>query len=398
MRVCMLAYAFYENDTRIRQYASALVERGDLVDVIALRREGQSAEDVVDGVHVYRIQTRTINEQGPLAYLYRITRFLLLSSVVLAKKHLRHPYQVVHVHSVPDFLVFAALIPKLFGASVVLDINDVLPELYASKFNLKQNSILFRLLALIEKLSAAFSNHVIIANDIWHRRLVSRSVRGDKCTTIRNYPDPRFFFPRPRNGSNGKFVIMYPGTLNSHQGLDVAIKAFAKIAPAIPHAEFHIYGEGPAKPGLMTLTDRLGLGDRVTFHDFLPNQQIAELMAKSDLGVDPNRASSSFGNEASSTKILEFMAVGVPLVVSRTAIHTYYHDESTLKYFESDDESDLADAILLLKYDSRLRDEMVSNATRHVQINSWKVKKLEYLGLLDSLVARELTQTARSQS
>ena len=36
----MLAYSFYRNDTRILQYARALAERGDEVEVIALKREG----------------------------------------------------------------------------------------------------------------------------------------------------------------------------------------------------------------------------------------------------------------------------------------------------------------------------------------------------------------------
>ena len=134
MRVAMLAYAFYESDTRIQQYATALAARGDSVDIIALRKEGTSAFEVLNGVNVYRIQRRTVNERGPFDYLFRILRFLMVSAWVLAKKHLSKPYKVVHVHNVPDFLVFGALVPKLCGAHVILDIHDVLPEFYASKF------------------------------------------------------------------------------------------------------------------------------------------------------------------------------------------------------------------------------------------------------------------------
>ena len=49
MKVCMLAYSFYENDARIKQYATALIERGDSVDVIALRRPGQPTHSVLNG-------------------------------------------------------------------------------------------------------------------------------------------------------------------------------------------------------------------------------------------------------------------------------------------------------------------------------------------------------------
>src|ERR1700741_5376325 len=99
MRICMLAYSFYETDARIKQYATALVERGDTVDVIALRQPGQPNHSVLNGVNVFRIQTRTINERGPLTYLSRIMRFLLVAAAFIARRHLSQRYQLIHVHS-----------------------------------------------------------------------------------------------------------------------------------------------------------------------------------------------------------------------------------------------------------------------------------------------------------
>src|ERR1035438_5895744 len=76
---------------------------------------------------------------------------------------------------------------------------------------------------------------------------------------------------------------------------------------------------------------------------------LARVMAATDLAIEPKRATSAFGNEALSTKILEFMALGVPIVASRTRIHAYYYDESIIKYYDSDDEASLANCILLLR-------------------------------------------------
>jgi len=387
MKVCMLAYAFYESDTRIQQYATALAERGDEVDVIALRRETQPFYERLHGVNVYRIQSRTVNEQGRCSYLYRIMRFLFAAAIFLARKGRARRYGLIHVHSVPDFLVFAALAPKLAKTPVILDIHDLLPELYASKFDLRRGSLLFRLLILIEKWSISFSDHVIIANHIWEERLVSRSVVAGKCTTIRNYPDPTVFFPRPRHKHSSKFVITYPGTLNWHQGVDVAIRAIAKVTAEIPGVEFHIYGEGPAKPGLMKLADNLNVTSHIKFHDFLPTEQIAAVMAESDLAVEPKRGSSSFGNEAASTKILEFMALRVPLIVSNTKVHLYYYDDTMVKFFESDNELELASCILALGRDPRLGEKLTARAAAHARVNNWGKKKNEYLHLVDSLSA-----------
>ena len=120
----MLAYTYYESDNRVRRYAEALVKRGDHVDVIALRQKGQTHRDIINGVNLYRIQRRVINEQNKVAYLLKIVFFLINSFIFLSIRHLRKPYDIVHVHSVPDFEVFAALIPKLSGAKIILDIHD----------------------------------------------------------------------------------------------------------------------------------------------------------------------------------------------------------------------------------------------------------------------------------
>ena len=388
MKICMLAYSFYETDARIKQYATALVERGDSVDVIALRHPGQPTRCVLNGVNVFRIRTRTINERGPLTYLLRIMRFLLVAAAFIARRHLSQRYHLIHVHSVPDFLVFAAIVPKLLGSPVILDIHDVLPEFYASKFRVPHGSFLFQCMALVERLSIAFANHAIVANHLWCERVAARCGMPQKCSPIRNYPARGLFSPNTRTRSNGKFLITYPGSLNWHQGVDVAITAFAKIKDKIPDAEFHIYGEGPAKESLIRLAHTLGLEDRVLFHGLLPTEQIAQVMANTDLAVEPKRATSHFGNEALSMKIFEFMAVGVPLVVSRTRIHQYYYSDALVRYYDNDDETELAANIVLLRNNSDLRKTQVANALKYVEAHSWDVDRYQYLGIVDALVAK----------
>lgn len=387
LRVCMLAYSFYKNDSRIRQYSRALVERGDEVDFIGLRRESDEAvEDEFGGVKLHRIQCRTKDERGPLDYLFRILRFFVHAFFVLTRLHLKKRYDVIHVHSIPDFLVFIALVPKLTGARVVLDIHDILPEFYASKFGSDSNSMLFRSLLGVERVSVWFADHVIVANRIWKDRIEERCHAAGKCTTICNYPDPNTFAPRAtRKNNDGKFVLMYPGSLNLHQGLDIAVRAFARVADAMPEAEFHIYGEGPTKPALVDLASELGVNDRVLFRDFLPVHEIVERMSNADMAVVPKRATNKFGNEAASTKILEFMALGVPVVVTRTRIDSINFDESLVRFFPSDDDAELAKAILELRNSPATRMKMAANGLRHAKLNNWQVRKSEYLGMLDSL-------------
>lgn len=73
-RICMVAYTFYETDSRVMRYAEALAQKGDDVEVFALRRPGTPRTEVLCGVRVHRLQGRQFNEKGRLSYLWRIDR------------------------------------------------------------------------------------------------------------------------------------------------------------------------------------------------------------------------------------------------------------------------------------------------------------------------------------
>jgi glycosyltransferase involved in cell wall biosynthesis len=384
----MLAYTFYETDNRVRRYAEALVKRGDQVEAIALAREGQPSFEVIQGVRVFRIQKRVIDETGPVSYLLKLMNFFFRSMWFLTVRHLREPFDIIHVHSVPDFEVFAALIPRLMGARVILDIHDIVPEFYASKFKVGERSLIFRLLVLLERLSIAFSNQVIISNDLWYEKLIRRSVHADKCIAITNYPDLSIFWRRPRpDPINGDFVMCYPGTLNWHQGLDLAIDAMSLLRDRAPNLRLLIVGDGPDREKLRGMIRQLHLEDRVFLKGLVPMEQIAEIMAAIDLGVVPKRKD-SFGNEAFSTKIMEFMAMNVPVIASRTRIDEYYFSEEMVQFFESDSAEDLAAKIFDLMRNPVRRMALCACSSEFIAKNNWDMKKHEYLDLVDRLVAR----------
>jgi glycosyltransferase involved in cell wall biosynthesis len=393
LRVCHVAYTFYENDNRVIRYAESMAERGHDVEVIALRRQGQSNTHEMNGVRIHRIQRRSVNERGALSYLPKLVWFLINSMVRLTLFQLRRRYDIVHVHNVPDFLVFAAIMPKLMGARVILDIHDVLPELYGGKFGAGEKSAAFRALLVVERLSCRFANHVIIANHLWHTKLIERSVPEWKCTAILNYPDLRMFRPLEARARKAAFVFLYPGTLNHHQGLDIAIDAFAQVRDRMPGAEVHIYGEGPARPALTRQATDLGLADRVRLMDRVPLVEVARLMAAADVGIVPKRAD-GFGNEAFSTKTLEFMACGVPIIVSRTQIDAHYFDDSVVRFFTPGSVDDLARAMLWTYEHRAEHGEWIRAASAFASRFSWQERSTDYLDIVHRLVGEESSPEA----
>ena len=384
-RVCLVTYSFYERDSRVSRYGDALAQRGDEVEVLSLRSSPSMPRDeVVNGCRIVRLQERPLNEKSPWAFLFRLVRFLWQASWWLQASHSRRPYDIIHVHNVPDFLVFAAWRPKLGKAKIILDIHDIVPELFESKFGVAPHSFTVGMLKLMERASAAAADHVILANHLWLPVYTGRSGHPKKVSVLINYVDNGIFATRLRQRQDGRQIVLFPGSLQFHQGLDVAVRAFPRVVEQVPGAELHIYGDGPAKAGLITLAKELGLDGHVKFFGYVSTKEIAAIMAEADLGVVPKKAD-SFGNEAFSTKIFEFMSLGIPVVASSTKIDRYYFTDSVLRFFESGNSEALAENMIDLLRHPDIARQMASRASEYVAKNSWETRKVDYLAIVDRL-------------
>ena len=391
-RVCMVTHSFYESDNRVTRYAEALAARGDHVDVVALRRTPNlPTHEVIEGVSVVRLQDRFgKNEQSKLSFLWPLLRFLGTSSRWITRQNRSQPYDFIHVHNMPDFLAFSAWHPRSTGAKIILDIHDIVPEFYASKFGGRHSSPAISALKAIERWSAHFVHHVIVSNHLWLETYRERTNTEDRCSVFINNVDSRIFQPQPRTRTDDKLIVIFPGGLQWHQGLDIALHAFVKVSARLPNAEFHIYGDGNMKPSLVSLAQELGFNGNVKFFDPVGVRQVARIMAAADLGIVPKRAD-SFGNEAYSTKIMEFMSVGIPVVISRTKIDQYYFNDSVVRFFESGNADALANSMIEVLQSPELRRRMVDNALAYSDEHSWKRRKMDYLKIVDDLVADAAT-------
>ena len=396
-RICHVTYSFYECDNRVMRYAELLATRGDHVDVIALRQPGGPRRFTLNNVNVYAAQRRSRDEKSPWAYLLKILSFFFRSMVILLARANRRGYDIVHVHNIPDFLVFAALGPKIRGSKIILDIHDVVPELFAGKFGVDKNSIVLKALLRVEKNSCRFADFVIIANDIWHERLLFRSVASAKCASLLNYPDTSLFHAARRESkqADDNFVFLYPGTLNHHQGLDIAIAAFASVEGQMPSAELRICGEGPALPALREQATALGVASRVQFIARVPVAEVPRLMNDADVGIVPKRAD-GFGNEAFSTKVLEFMACSIPVIAARTKVDSYYFGDDTVSFFTPGDPNDLARCMLAVYKCRNMLRPKVQAAEQLARRMSWQENSHLYLEIIDRLVAVRKADTGLS--
>lgn len=391
IRVCMLAYSFYDTDARVRRYAETLVRQGNHVDVIALKKEGKGQEDqeVLEGVHVYRIQERLLNEKGKLDYLYKLIKFLVKSAYHLTKKHFRSPYDIVHVHSVPDFEVFAALLPKILGARIILDIHDPVPDFFAAKFGTDSKNKYFKLLSFIEYISAKFADHVITVTDFWKDRIAERShIEDGKISVILNLPDVKIFSYKNYTKItkvNNNFILLYPGTLNKHCGLDIAIKAVSAVKNEIPSIKFMIYGSGRELNNLKELVKDLNLNDIVYFEKPVSLQFIPKIMCEADIGIALLSGTDEYSRQALNVKLFEFLSMGLPSIATRTKSIEYYLDEKTVMLSEPNDPDDVARCIRELYFNEGKRNDLRKRGLAFIEENNSEVEMSNYLKIIDKL-------------
>ena len=389
LNVCMLAYSFYDTDARVRKYAETLVRRGDHVDVIALRREGQQDRGVVNGVNIYRIQERLLDEKGKLDYLYKLLKFLINSSSRLMKNHIMFSYDIIHVHSVPDFEVFAALLPKISGAKVILDIHDPVPDFFAAKFGSSANNKYLKILTFIEQISTRFADHVITVTDFWKEKIAERSCLADsKISVILNLPDLRIFnyqnFAEEKKSSLN-FTLLYPGTLNKHCGLDIAIKAVNIVKNEIPSMKFLIYGSGSELNNLKSLVKELALENIVSFHNFMPLQLIPKVMRNADIGIALLSGHDEYSQQALNVKLFEFLSMGLPAIATRTKSIEYYVNEGTVMLSEPNDPGDVARCIREIYHNPKKKDELIQRGLEFIKKNNAEVEMNNYLKIVDKL-------------
>lgn len=390
-RHCMVVHSDYPlGETRVQREAQALVDRGFEVDIICLRQGDQPPVEFVFGATVYRLPVQRDKRRGLAAQLFEYLAFMLLAFFKLSGLHLRRPYHVVQVHNLPDFLVFAALVPRLTGSKVILDLHDLMPEFFAARFGSAQASLPMRLVRLQERLACRFASHVITVSEHWRQSLIRRGVPARKCSVLMNVADTRIFnrqnrIPRPQ--TDGCFRLFYHGTITYRYGLDVLLEAVSLARADAPDIAVKIIGAGEYVETLRQLVRALNLSDCVEIGDVVPAEQLPALISTADLAVVPYR-SDIFTDELLPTKLMEYAALGVPSVVSRTTAIASCFDDTMVQFCAPGDPKDLARCIVALYRDRGRLAELAVSIQKFNERFSWKSQAAGYVELVDVLAGR----------
>jgi glycosyltransferase involved in cell wall biosynthesis len=350
-RVAIVLFSHYPADPRPRRAAEALAAQGVNIDLICLRDgDGEPAHETYGNINVRRVRLKR-HRGGKLGYVAQYAAFVLASFFYLGRRSLTRHYDLVHVHNMPDVLVFSAIVPKLLGAKIILDLHDPMPELMQTIFKLPEDSFSVAMLKRLEKWSIRFANLVLTVNLACKKIYSSRSCEARKITVVINSPDDDVFRlqrtdARNGNGKNGNgsdpFVILYHGSLVHRNGFDLALESLEQVNKTIPSVRLRVCGKRTDFfEQVMESARQRGLDRNVDYLGPCNLNEIVEAIEECDLGIIPNHRN-IFTEINTPTRIFEYLALAKPVIAPKTrGIQDYFGDDDLI-FFELGDADDLA--------------------------------------------------------
>jgi glycosyltransferase involved in cell wall biosynthesis len=389
--ILMIAYTDYGSDARVIRAAQAAATAGFEVDVLALRRAGDPPSEHMRGVRVFHLTQSRYRGRGHLRYLLAYLLFFWRCFLKTSFLFLKRRYRVIHVHNMPDFLVFCTVMPKILGAKVVLDIHDPMPNTFASKFRSGERGFFYRMLLWQELLSARYSDRVVTVHDpVKNGILVKHGLAAESIHVIANFPDTDLFACRATYQVDGQVRLAFHGTILERSGIRNLIIALSRVQ----HRErirARIIGEGDFSAGLQRLIRDHALEDVVEFDNrFYPLYEIPSRIADCNVGIIPLEIS-SVTNYALPLKLLEYISMGLPVVSVRSAAICYYFREEDCLFYDWNDVESLRRLLDRLAEKPELLQRYRRRAVELRGKYSWNTERKKYIALLQDLIAKPKT-------
>lgn len=369
-RVCMIAYTNYVRDGRVRLEAESLVRWGYDVTFLVPKEEQTPKTYVMNGVKVVELNAQKYGGRSRLNYLFSYAAFMFSAFAACTALFFKSRINVIHVHNMPDVLVFAAIIPRMLGAKVVLDLHDTLSETFAAKFG-SDSPVIASLLKLEERVCCALADSVICVNHPQRDAVIGRGIPAKKISTVITMPN---FTSRKTSGNHNhgeKFRMVNHGTITNRLGNDLIVHAAAKLVPQIPGFELHFFGRGAdGYKDVVRLTASLGLTDRVVFHDAVPWDQLPQELEAMDVGIVANRVNVAT-HLMLPAKLIDFVLLDIPAIVPRLKCIEYYFAPDMVSYFEPESVDSIVAATMALYQDKERMARQTVNAKRFMNENPW---------------------------
>jgi glycosyltransferase involved in cell wall biosynthesis len=384
----MVHYSAFEIDSRVQRQARALARRGDEVDLIGVHAPFELR--VGEGlIRMHHVRCRKVRGRAR-AYVRGYGRFFAGALRQVTTLDRRRAFDLVEVHNMPDFLVLTALLPKLRGAPVMLNVHDTFPELFATMFGRSLGDPLVGLMRREERWSAALADAVITVTDEARQRLGSRGVGiRSRSLVVMNSPDERVFGPRREPvvpPAEGPLRVVYHGGLAPRFGVESLVRAIGILKERMPDVQLDVYGSFERVEPLSALVEAVAPEHVHVAPSPTPFELIPDRLAGHHVGVVPT-IHDAFTELLLPVKLLEYVHMGIPVVASRLPVIERYFGEDEVRFFEPGSPRSLAEAIADVRAHPEAASERAARASRRLGAYEWTQQRAAYLSMVDELAA-----------
>lgn len=307
--VMILENNLYPLDSRVRKEAESLIEVGLTVEVLAPSERDRPMCEVIRGVRVSRFPL----PDGEGALLGTAIEYLaaLFAIVAMALPRLaRSRRGTLHVHNPPDLFFPVLWLARWRGWMTVFDHHDDAAGMLRAK--LGRATPLEALLGWMRNRSARAADLTIVTNET-QRELLRSSAR--RTVVVRNGAPVWFADHRPSPPS-GRSRLVFLGEIGVQDRVELAVDVLSLLVGERGlDVEMLIIGDGPQRRAVETRAEQLGVVDRVTITGWVSYEEIPALLASAHVGLD-TAPLTDVNHGSTMIKILEYLAVGLPVVAS----------------------------------------------------------------------------------
>lgn len=356
-------------DRRVWQEATALRDAGYTVSIICPTGHGCERKfEAIDGIHIWRYDL-PLEAEGAKGYAIEYSAALFWTFLLAWKVFFKRGFDVIHACNPPDLFFLIGGFFKLLGKKFVFDHHDINPELYEAKFA-RRDSI-YRLLLKLERWSFRIADVSIATNDSYRKIAIERGrMPPHRVFVVRSGPslERMKIVPPDRSLKRGRrYLVGYVGVMGKQEGIDYLLRAVRHIVVELRRTNIHfgLVGGGTSLEQMKALAAELGIARFVTFTGRVPDKALLAMLNTADVCVNPDVAN-EMNDKSTMNKIMEYMALGKPIVQFDLAEGRYSAQEASL-YARKNDPVDLAEKILELLDDPVRRVRMGEFGRRRVE-------------------------------
>ena len=349
-------------DARVRPEAQALRTAG--WDVAVICPADQGAEESVESQDV-RVIPYPKPPELPGAVGYAVEYCWSLAWILARTARVaRSGVDVVQYCNPPDVLFVAGWLARLLaGCALVFDHHDLSPELFAVKFG--ERAALQAVLRLLERLSFAAADVVLSTNESYGALAVARGhVRPEDVFVVRNGPGEELLptatglGPGPELRQARTYTVGYVGMMGEQDGIDLLVRAAHHVVRTAHRDDigFVVIGDGPVLPAARRLAEDLGVAGHIDFTGIIRGSAMYAALAQADVCLAPD-PKSPYGDKSTMIKIMEYMALGKP-VVQFDLVEGRQSAGEAAAYATENDSRELAQLIVSLVDDPERRERM----------------------------------------